>query len=54
LIMNGEADVVIPPINSVILSQQIKHSRLMRWKDGGHAMIYQYPKEMAEDINQFI
>lgn len=54
LILNGEADIVIPPINSVILAETIPHAQLVRWKEGGHAMIYQYPEEMAEIINKFI
>lgn len=54
LILNGEADIVIPPINSSILAKTIPHSKLIRWKEGGHAMIYQYPLEIAQAINQFI
>lgn len=54
LILNGEADVVIPPKNSVILANSIPHAKLVRWKDGGHAMIYQYPDEIGNAINNFI
>lgn len=54
LILNGCADSVIPPINSSILLQTIPHAELIHWKDGGHAMIYQYPKQIAQSINQFI
>lgn len=54
LILNGEADIVIPPVNSVILAHAIPHSKLLRWKEGGHAMIYQYPEEIANKISRFI
>ena len=54
LILNGTADAVIPPINSSILVQTIPHAELIRWKDGGHAMIYQYPKQIAQCIDNFI
>ena len=54
LILNGEADVVIPPKNSVILADKIPHAKLVRWKEGGHAMIYQYPDELGNEINKFI
>jgi pimeloyl-ACP methyl ester carboxylesterase len=54
LILNGEADAVIPPANSLILARTIPHAQLVRWKTGGHAMIYQYPDEMATAINRFI
>lgn len=54
LVMNGEADIVIPPKNSEILANTIPGARLVRWKDGGHAMIYQYPLEIGDEINRFI
>ncbi len=54
LILNGEADQVIPPVNSEMIAATIKHSRLLRWKNGGHAMIYQYPHALADAINQFV
>jgi pimeloyl-ACP methyl ester carboxylesterase len=51
LILNGEADAVIPPINSVILADTIRGARLVRWRNGGHAMLYQYPEQIARVIN---
>lgn len=54
LILNGKRDAVIPSINSKILAEKIPHASLQQWKNGGHAMIYQYPDELAEKINQFI
>jgi pimeloyl-ACP methyl ester carboxylesterase len=53
LILNGGADVIIPPINSNILAQKIPHAVLIRFPEGGHAMIFQYPKEIARDVNEF-
>lgn len=54
LILNGESDSVFPPINSLILARSIHHAKLVRWKEGGHGMIYQYPVELANTVNQFI
>ncbi len=54
LILNGGADEVIPPINSAILACAIPHAKLKRWQSGGHAMIYQYPEDIARSINDFI
>ncbi len=54
LVLNGESDVVIPPINSHILASRIPHAQLIRWKEGGHAMIYQYPEAIGNEINNFI
>jgi pimeloyl-ACP methyl ester carboxylesterase len=54
LVLNGEADIVIPPVNSVVLANTIPNAKLLRWKDGGHAMIYQYPEDIGNKINHFI
>jgi pimeloyl-ACP methyl ester carboxylesterase len=54
LILNGQADMVIPPINSIILYRNFTQAQLLRWPEGGHAMIYQYPQPMANAINCFI
>ena len=54
LILNGSADIVIPPINSIILARTILHAQLVRWKEGGHAMIYQYPDQIANTVNNFL
>lgn len=54
LVLNGESDVVIPAVNSIILINTIPHAELIRWQQGGHAMIYQYPVEMGNKINEFI
>ncbi len=54
LILNGLADQVIPPKNSIILADTIPHAELKRWQNGGHAMIYQYPESIANAVNTFI
>ena len=54
LILNGESDVVIPPDNSVILADTIPNAQLIRWKQGGHAMIYQFPQQIANEVDEFI
>lgn len=54
LILNGQADYVIPPINSLILARTIPHSTLKRWPYGGHAMVFQYPEEIAHAVDAFL
>lgn len=54
LVLNGSADEVIPPANSQILTQVIPQAKLLRWPEGGHVMIYQYPREIAEAMNGFL
>jgi hypothetical protein len=41
-------------MNSVILANTIPHAQLIRWKQGGHAMIYQYPEQIATRVADFI
>lgn len=54
LILNGGADEVIPPINSDILKANIPHAQLVRFKEGGHVMMYQFPVQIAQAIDKFI
>jgi pimeloyl-ACP methyl ester carboxylesterase len=54
LVLTGTADEVLDPRNSVILSQTIPHAELVEIKSGGHAMMYQYPKLLAHQIDVFI
>jgi len=54
LIMSGGMDYVIPSVNSDVLNKEIPHSKLIRWEDGGHAMIFQYPVAMAKVINDWL
>ncbi len=54
LILSGGADQVIPPANSDVLLAQLPHAHMIRWQNGGHAMIYQYPVEIGHAINQFL
>lgn len=54
LILNGGEDIVIPPVNSNILLKTIPHAKLLRWAQGGHSMIYQFPYPIANAISQFI
>lgn len=54
LILNGGEDIVIPPVNSNILLRTIPNAKLLRWAQGGHSMIYQFPYPIANAISQFI
>ncbi len=54
LILSGGEDAVIPYSNTDVLHREIPHSTLVRWKKGGHVMIFQYPESIAEVINQWL
>lgn len=54
LIMAGTEDEVVPPGNALPLARQIRASWLVRFRGGGHGMMYQFPTQMAEVVNTFL
>ena len=54
LVMHGDADEIIPPVNGLILARNIPHAQLLTWPNGGHGMMYQYPEEIADAVNDFV
>ncbi len=54
LILSGGSDYIIPYQNSNVLKKEIPHAKLVRWQDGGHAMTFQHPEQIADVINQWI
>jgi pimeloyl-ACP methyl ester carboxylesterase len=54
LILSGGSDYLIPSDNVDVLHREIPHSTFVRWQDGGHIMIFQYPEEIARVINQWL
>ncbi len=54
LIMAGTADEIVPPANAVLLAEQIEGSWLVRFRDGGHGMMFQFPLQMADVVITFL
>ena len=54
LIVAGARDGVLADANSTVLNRLIAHSRLAIVDDAGHAMMFQYPRELARLIDGFI
>lgn len=54
LLLSGGADAVIAYANMDLLKKLIPHAQLKRWEGGGHAMMYQYPEEIAEVIDTWL
>lgn len=44
LVVNGNNDIMVPTINSWILSQHIPNSQLIIFPDSGHGSLFQYPE----------
>jgi len=54
LLITGTEDVLTPPKNSFIIAQRIPGSWVVQLKEGGHGVMYQYPKQMSRIIHTFI
>ena len=54
LILCGLSDILVPPVNSRIIEEKISSSILKEYHKGGHAMLYQYPRELADEIKLFL
>jgi pimeloyl-ACP methyl ester carboxylesterase len=54
MILTGTRDAIVVPKNARILSEAIPGAELIEIQNGGHAMMYQYPVQIANLINSFI
>jgi pimeloyl-ACP methyl ester carboxylesterase len=54
LVVTGTDDVIIPAENSEILAGRIPGARLVRFQDGGHGLMYQFPGEFAGVVLSFL
>ncbi|MEH2410672.1 alpha/beta fold hydrolase [Nostoc sp.] len=54
LIITGDSDIVIPPVNSNILNNKISGSELKIIKEGGHGFGYSHAAEIVKIITDFL
>jgi pimeloyl-ACP methyl ester carboxylesterase len=54
LVATGTEDIVIPPSNALALVNAIPGAWLAQFSGGGHAFMAQYPRQLAELINEFL
>jgi pimeloyl-ACP methyl ester carboxylesterase len=54
LVVNGGKDVIIYPVNSFILQQNLPDAQLILYPDSGHGSQYQYPKRFARHVSLFL
>jgi pimeloyl-ACP methyl ester carboxylesterase len=53
-IVNGSNDIMVPTINSWIMSQHIPKAQLIVYPDAGHAAHYQYPELFLKHSKLFL
>ncbi|MFF4903159.1 alpha/beta fold hydrolase [Streptomyces sp. NPDC001068] len=54
LVANGNDDVMIPTINSFIMSQRLPNAELVVYPDSGHGFLFQYAEVFAARVNEFL
>ena len=54
LVMWGKKDAMVPIEDAYFLEKSINNSRLKVYSQGDHKIPYDYPKEIAEEIDEFV
>ena len=54
LVVNGHNDIMVPTINSYILSQTIPNAQLIIYPDSGHGSLFQFPELFVEHAQMFL
>jgi pimeloyl-ACP methyl ester carboxylesterase len=54
LIVQGENDLMIPTRLSHVMAGLIPDARIRIYPDSAHAFLFQYPAEVAADVNAFL
>jgi pimeloyl-ACP methyl ester carboxylesterase len=54
LVVNGSNDIMVPTVNSWIMSQHIPNAQLIVYPDAGHAAHYQYPELFLKHSKLFL
>ncbi len=54
LVVNGAKDVIIYPVNSFILQQNLPKAQLILYPDSAHGSQYQYPELFVQHVSLFL
>lgn len=54
LVVSGDQDVIIPPVNSFILKQHLPNASLIMYPDSNHAPHYQFPELFVKQATLFL
>src|ERR1700674_5482575 len=54
LVVNGNDDIMVPTINSFMLSQRIPNAQLILYPDSGHGALLQYPELFVAHMKLFL
>jgi pimeloyl-ACP methyl ester carboxylesterase len=54
LVANGDNDMMIPTVNSQLLADHLPNARLRTYPDAAHGFLFQYPRQFAELVTEFL
>jgi pimeloyl-ACP methyl ester carboxylesterase len=54
LVVNGEHDIMVPPVNSYHLATHIPQAQLVLYPDAGHGSLFQYPELYVSHASRFL
>lgn len=54
LVANGQHDVMIPAYRSYVLAQEVADGKLVLYPDAGHAFLFQYIDDFADEVHRFL
>src|SRR6202035_4425851 len=54
LVVHGNKDIVVPPINAFILAERLPNAQLIMYSDSSHGAQYQHAKIFLEHVELFL
>ena len=54
LVITGTDDVIVPPVNSHIISKRIPGAQLVEFPGAGHGLMYQFPDRFIDCVLTFL
>ena len=54
LVTNGNNDIMIPTVNSVLLSENLPEAQLVLYPHSGHGALFQYPSTFVSHVREFL
>ena len=52
--MNGASDIMIPTVNSFLMSQHMPNAQLIVYPDAGHGALFQYHDRFVVEAELFL
>ena len=54
LVANGRNDIMVPTYASYAMAQTLPNARLLIYPDSGHGFLFQYPRDFADQVLDFL